>query len=71
VSFVETTTPLAERLAVSIEDACALSGIGRTTLYKLIADGLLPARKCGRRTLILVTDLKALVLGLPTVVGSH
>jgi hypothetical protein len=53
------------KLAVTIPEAVALSGIGRSTLYKLFADGALVPRKSGKRTLILVSDLEKLVLALP------
>jgi excisionase family DNA binding protein len=46
-------------LAFSIADACALSHVGRTTLYNAISRGELRARKVGRRTLIIRTDLVA------------
>jgi excisionase family DNA binding protein len=40
------------RLAYSIAEAAAVSGIGRTLLYAEIAAGRLLAVKAGRRTLI-------------------
>ena len=54
-------------LAHSIADACARSGIGRTAMYELINTGQLPARKRGRRTLILDDDLRRCLESLPTV----
>ena len=45
-------------LAVSIAEATALAAVGRTKLYEAIADGSLPVRKLGRRTLIIVADLR-------------
>jgi excisionase family DNA binding protein len=48
-------------LAVSIREACRLSALGRTTIYKLIADGRLTPIKIGRRTLIRFDDLEKLV----------
>jgi excisionase family DNA binding protein len=41
----------------TIPSATAELGIGRTTLFHLIATGALPARKIGRRTLIAHDDL--------------
>ena len=40
---------------LSISEACAFAGIGRTEIYQAIADGSLKARKCGKRTLITFT----------------
>jgi excisionase family DNA binding protein len=52
-------------LAYSVEESLALLGIGRDKLYKIIKAKQLPARKLGRRTLILASDLNAFVESLP------
>jgi excisionase family DNA binding protein len=52
-------------LAVSIEKAAELSGIGRTRLYDAIKRGSLRARKDGRRTIILLDDLNLFLAALP------
>lgn len=57
----------AQREGLSIADACTVAGIGRTKIYQAIADGELVARKYGKRTLILRTDLQAFLASLPTV----
>ena len=46
-------------LAYSIAKACALSSVGRTTLYAAISRGDLRTRKVGRRTLITAQDLQS------------
>ena len=43
----------------------ALSGLGRDTLYKAIHAGRLPARKLGRRKIVLASDLQAFLEALP------
>jgi excisionase family DNA binding protein len=48
-------------LAVSVREACRLSALGRTTIYKLIQEGQLCRIKIGRRTLIRFDDLAKLV----------
>lgn len=53
------------KLAYSIAEAVTASGIGRTTLYKLIAEGRLEARKIGSRTVIPRSSLVALIEGAP------
>jgi excisionase family DNA binding protein len=53
-------------LALTINDACRAAGLGRTTLYAALKSGALPARKCGRRTLILAADLEQFLQRLPT-----
>jgi excisionase family DNA binding protein len=54
-------------LAHSITEACARSGIGRTAIYELINTGQPPARKRGRRTLILADDLRRCLESLPPI----
>ena len=52
-----------EPIADSITDACAVSSIGKTKLYALIANGQLEARRIGGRTLIPAKSLRALIEG--------
>jgi len=54
------------KIAVTISEAAALSGLGKTSLYKLISHGRLTPRKMGKRTLVLVEDLDAMLKSLPT-----
>lgn len=51
--------------ALTIPEAVRRYGVGRSTLYKLMGDGSLPARKVGKRTLIPVADLEAWFASLP------
>ena len=51
---------------LSISEACAFAGIGRTKLYQAITDGSLKARKCGKRTLILRDELRHFLASLPS-----
>ncbi|MDX1063889.1 helix-turn-helix domain-containing protein [Sinorhizobium medicae] len=53
------------KLGVHIEEAVDISGVGRTSLYAAIKDGRLKARKSGRRTIILIDDLKKFLGALP------
>lgn len=55
------------RLALGIPDVSRLTGLGRTTIYAAIKTGDLVARKFGRRTVILASDLQAFLNALPTV----
>lgn len=45
------------QLTLSIEETKIATGLGRTKLYQLINTGTLPAKKIGKRTLILKSDL--------------
>jgi len=50
---------------LSISEACAFAGIGRTKIYQAISEGSLKARKCGKRTLVLRGDLRDFLASLP------
>ena len=50
---------------LSVPDACAMVGIGRTKLYALLAEGQITARKAGTRTLIERASLTAWAAALP------
>lgn len=52
-----------EPLAYSVSEACRVSSLGRTLLYRLIGEGRLEVRKIGRRTLITSASLRALIEG--------
>jgi excisionase family DNA binding protein len=58
-------------IAYNIAEACASGRIGRTTLYGAIRSGELRALKRGRRTLILVDDLRTWISSLPTISPKH
>jgi excisionase family DNA binding protein len=62
-----TTDMNTNRAAYSIAETLALTGLGRDKLYRLINEGQLPARKAGRRTLVLATDLDRFLEALPTI----
>lgn len=46
-----------DRASLSIEEVQKLSGLGKTKIYELLKSGDLPARKLGKRTLVLRADL--------------
>ena len=52
------------QLSYSISEACAMTGIGRTRLYEAIKQGLLPAKKYGKRTILLKDDLECFLNSL-------
>jgi len=54
-----------EPIAVSIAQACQISGLSRASLYRAAGAGLLPTRKLGSRTLILVDELRNFLRTLP------
>jgi excisionase family DNA binding protein len=55
--------PFSERLTCSIAEACDATGLGRTTIYELIAQASIVTTTVGRRRLIVVRSLRALLLG--------
>ena len=54
-----------EVLGHTVNDACNMIPCGRTTLYKLIADGRLEARKLGDKTIITHSSIVRLHKELP------
>jgi hypothetical protein len=59
-----------QAIALSIRAASKVSGIGRTSLYAAIKAGKLIARKCGKRTIILQSDLINWLNSLPASVTT-
>lgn len=59
-----------EVLFVRIPQAARMMGIGRSSLYKEIAEERLKVRKAGRKTLIAVCDIHAWFENLPDGVGD-
>jgi excisionase family DNA binding protein len=55
------------RLSYSISEACALTSLGRTTLYAAIKRGDLKTQKIGRRTVITSKHLLDFLEALPVV----
>jgi excisionase family DNA binding protein len=53
--------PFAERLSCTINEACEATGLGRTKLYELIATDQLITTTVGRRRLVMVRSLLALL----------
>jgi excisionase family DNA binding protein len=54
-----------EKLSYTIPEASALSGISRSDIYRAFRAGQLPAKKRGKRTLILAADLRQFLASLP------
>lgn len=54
-----------DKIALTVNEAVAYTGIGRTTLYRLFSERKLTPRKAGKRTLILVSELESFVKNLP------
>ena len=52
-------------IALPISEACKVSGISRSEIYRRLATGQLQAVKSGRTTLILMDALRAHLASLP------
>ena len=55
------TMPFAQRLTCTIDDACEVTGFGRTKVYELIGAGRIVTTTIGRRRLVVVGSLLALL----------
>lgn len=62
---MNTTIQELQREGLSILEACQVAGFGRTKIYEAIGAGTLKARKFGKRTIILRSDLQAFLANLP------
>lgn len=51
------------KIAYSVAEACAVSSLGRSTIYSLIAAGRLNARRVGGRRIVMADSLHALLTG--------
>tara|TARA_R110000868_G_scaffold375710_1_gene640359 strand:- start:12558 stop:12755 length:198 start_codon:yes stop_codon:yes gene_type:complete len=56
-----TLEPTPERITVRIKEACRITGIGRSKLYELIAEGEIEIVKIGAITLVPVDSLRTLI----------
>jgi excisionase family DNA binding protein len=54
-----------EAIAISINDAAKALGLGRTSIYAMIADGRLESFKLGRRRLVTVASIQRLAATAP------
>ena len=54
-----------EPMFFSFADATAATGLPKSTLYVLLADGKISARKVGRRTLLDASSLRAFIESQP------
>ena len=68
--MLQNTTEIG-RLAHSIAETCALTGLGRDAVFAAIRDGRLVARKLGRRTIIVDDDLRQFLAELPRAGGRE
>jgi excisionase family DNA binding protein len=55
------TISFAQKLTCTINEACEVTGLGRTKLYELIGDGHLATTTVGRRRLVVVRSLLSLL----------
>ncbi len=54
-----------QSISVTIPQAVAMTGLGRSSIYLLLKEKKLTARKAGKRTLILAADLEEYIRSLP------
>lgn len=59
------------KISVTIPEAIQMTGIGRSSLYKLFNEGRITPRKLGKRVLILVEELERFIKALPTGLGEE
>ena len=52
------------KISLSIQEVSEITGFGRTKIYEAINSGDLKARKFGKRTIVLMDDLKEFMSNL-------
>jgi excisionase family DNA binding protein len=63
------TSPVPARL-LSVEEGRRVLGVGRTTVYALVAEGRLRLVKIGRRSFLVAAELDGFIASLPSVRGK-
>ncbi|MBO9100347.1 MULTISPECIES: helix-turn-helix domain-containing protein [unclassified Rhizobium] len=53
------------KLSMTVDEATAYCGIGKTKLYELVKTDKISGRKLGRKTLLLTASIDDYVLSLP------
>jgi excisionase family DNA binding protein len=59
--MLDKAIPFTERLTCTVDEACSVTGLGRTKLYELIGDGSIATTTIGRRRLVFIESLRALL----------
>jgi hypothetical protein len=49
--------PFDQRISCTVDEACLVSGLGRTKIYEEISAGRIETKKIGKRTLVVVKSL--------------
>lgn len=49
------------KITATVKEACEMSGLGKTKLYELIGDGSVATTRIGRRRLVKVDSLRAVL----------
>lgn len=68
--FNGTQTAGANSLVYALAELPSVLGVGAGLVRKLVRSGNLPARKLGRRTVVLRTDLTAFLVNLPVIANA-
>ena len=58
----DTASPEPE--AISVDETCRVTGLGRSKIYELLADGTLSSVKVGKRRLVRLATARRLIAGL-------
>jgi excisionase family DNA binding protein len=58
---MEREIPAIQPITVGAKDAAAMTGLSRATIWNMIKDGRLSSVRIGRRTLVRVSSIEALL----------
>jgi excisionase family DNA binding protein len=57
--------PLPDQVGLSVDETCAITGLGRGTVSTALLSGALPGRKLGKRWIVKRADALAFLENLP------
>ena len=60
-----------DREFISIREACGILGVGRSTVYRMIGEDVLPTVKLGSRRLVRLAALRELASQSSIVIRRH
>jgi excisionase family DNA binding protein len=58
-------------ILMSVKQVCDTTGFGKTFIYSKLKSGELAGRKCGRKTVVLRSDLEAFIANLENYKGGN
>ncbi len=65
-SLAYASPPKIPKRLYEVQEVITITSLGRTSIYKAIGEGLLVAKKYGKKTLVTAESLESFIASLPT-----